>query len=74
MLTKDDAGFYSLRYQDLFAPIIRAIQELSEIADKRNNTITDEMSEIQSENKSLRDENASIRRRLDVLEGQLQKK
>jgi hypothetical protein len=62
MLNKDDKGYYSLRYNDFFAPIVRAIQELATTA--KNNT---------TEINSLRSENESLKKRLDAIEAKLAK-
>jgi hypothetical protein len=53
----DDEGTYSLRYNDLFAPMVKAIQELSgkHLAES-------------SENENLREENKKLTERLDKLE------
>ena len=62
MLNKDDNGYYSLRYNDFFAPIVRAIQELATTA--KNNT---------TEINTLRSENESLKKRLDAIEARLAK-
>ncbi len=44
MLTVDNEGFYSLRYNDLLAPMIKAIQELNEKNDNLE-TLNERLSE-----------------------------
>ena len=39
IITKDDAGMYSVRYNDLFAPMVKAIQEQQAIIQKLTNRI-----------------------------------
>ena len=62
MLNKDDNGYYSLRYNDFFAPIVRAIQELA--SSVKNNT---------TEINTLKSENESLKKRLDAIEARLGK-
>jgi hypothetical protein len=50
MLTIDDKGFYELRYNDLFAPVVKAIQELKTENDA-----------LKSENDSMKKELSSLR-------------
>lgn len=49
MLTKDDNGYYSLRYNDFIAPIIKSIQEISATTD----STTERIKKLENENKSL---------------------
>ena len=50
MLTKDSDGYYSLRYNDFIAPVVKSLQEIS--------TTTDDMSEriqkLEKENNELK--------------------
>jgi hypothetical protein len=49
MLTIDDKGFYELRYNDLFAPVVKAIQELKSENDalrSENNMMKKELSSL----------------------------
>jgi trimeric autotransporter adhesin len=41
MITVDDHGMYHLRYNDLLAPMVKAIQELKQENDKKNQTIVE---------------------------------
>jgi hypothetical protein len=54
----------SLRYNDLFSPIIRAIQELSQKSDEDKKTIED----LRKENQILKDQYSDIVTRLEKLE------
>lgn len=54
MLTIDESGYYHLRYNDLLAPMIKAIQELkseNEVLKEKNNKL---MTELKSENEALK--------------------
>jgi hypothetical protein len=62
MLTKTDAGYLELRYNDFIAPIVRAIQEVS-------STLRTHTTEIEQ----LRSENQILRSRLDAIEARLSK-
>jgi predicted RNase H-like nuclease (RuvC/YqgF family) len=50
MLTIDDKGFYELRYNDLFAPVVKAIQELK----SENDALKGENASMKKELSSLR--------------------
>jgi hypothetical protein len=50
MLTIDDKGFYELRYNDLLAPMVKAIQELK----SENDTLKGENASMKKELSSLR--------------------
>jgi len=39
MITKDDAGFYSVRYNDLIAPMVKAIQQQQVQIDEQKKTM-----------------------------------
>jgi len=52
MLTVTDEGMYELRYNDLIAPMIKAIQELKEKSDVKDN----EIANLKEENRQLRSE------------------
>jgi hypothetical protein len=56
MLTIDDEGKYELRYNDLFAPMVKAIQELNDENDKAVN----ENAELKSEIKELKSQLTNI--------------
>jgi len=64
MLTQDGNGYYELRYNDFFAIIVRAIQELG----ARGTTLADENTALTERVSSLEAENATLRARLDRLE------
>jgi hypothetical protein len=57
IVSVDDEGTYSLRYNDLISPMVKAIQELS------GKLLTES-----SENENLREENKKLADRLDKLE------
>jgi cell division protein FtsB len=57
MLSRDDKGYYSLRYNDLLAPIVKAIQELSGSG-----------KEARAEIKALQADNDQLKARIDRLE------
>lgn len=57
IVSVDDEGTYSLRYNDLIAPMVKAIQELSE-----------KLRAEQSEKEKLKEENKELSERLDKLE------
>jgi len=54
MLTVTDEGMYELRYNDLIAPIIKAIQELKQQKDT-------EITKLKEENQQLRYEIQSVK-------------
>ncbi len=60
MLTKTDKGYLELRYNDFFAPIVKAIQELSTMNRTSDNKI-----------KALESENRILKSRLDAIEQKL---
>lgn len=60
MLTQDHNGYYELRYNDLFAIIVRAIQDIGSQRHALNERI-----------QSLENENAELRARLDAIEARL---
>lgn len=47
MVTVDDTGIKSIRYNDFFAPIVRSIQELSNSVNTLTTTIEKQNTEIQ---------------------------
>lgn len=53
LLTKDDNGLYSVRYNDLIAPVVKAIQEQS-----------DEINRLKEENKNLKERLIAIEKAL----------
>ncbi len=56
MITIDDKGYYELRYNDLLAPIVKAIQELKAENDslkKINNNLTNELTSLRTSISSL---------------------
>lgn len=67
IITKDDAGYLSLRYNDFFAPVIRAIQELAEKSDATEKAIE----ALRAENASLKEQNALFESRLQKLEREM---
>lgn len=73
ILTIDDNGYYHLRYNDLFAPIIKAIQELKEENNSLKLLSEKQLTDLKSENDALRIENETFKERLANLE-ELQEK
>jgi hypothetical protein len=67
MLTIDNAGKYELRYNDLLAPMVKAIQELRTENENKSDEITKLQAEIEQINK-LKEEVASIKKTLDELQ------
>jgi FtsZ-binding cell division protein ZapB len=59
-LTKTDAGYLELRYNDFIAYIVKAVQELS----TKNDT-------LERENQSLHEKNIELEKRLDAIESHL---
>jgi hypothetical protein len=64
MLTITDKGMYELRYNDLLAPMIKAIQELN----NNNKELTAKSEELRAENKELKTKNQELAERLSTLE------
>ena len=64
MLTVTDEGMYELRYNDLIAPMIKAIQELMEKSDAKDN----EIANLKEENQQLRYEIQSVKSLSDEVE------
>jgi hypothetical protein len=76
LLTKSDAGYLELRYNDFIAMLVRAVQEISGSIDTltaRSDVHDTAISELQMSNKKLQSENAALMQRLDAIEKQLQK-
>ena len=67
MLTKTDAGFLELRYNDFIAPIVRAIQEVSTTLRAHDDKLKIHDTELEQ----LKSENQILRSRLDVIEARL---
>lgn len=63
MLTKDDSGKYELRYNDLIAPIIKAIQELKNQNDELNN----KYERLLSFNKQLAEKNETLAKEINSI-------
>lgn len=64
IISKDDNGFYGVRYNDLFSPIVKAVQEQQQMIEVQSKTI-----EIQNEKiKQLETANQEILKRLEKLE------
>ena len=61
MLTTDSKGYFELRYNDLLAPMIKAIQELKNEKDL-------EIAELKSMNKSLAGENQKLISKISLME------
>jgi hypothetical protein len=57
IITKDDAGMLSVRYNDLFAPLVKAVQELKA-----------ENESLKKENADAKAANAAILKRIEKLE------
>jgi serine phosphatase RsbU (regulator of sigma subunit) len=57
MITKTDEGMYELRYNDLLAPMVKAIQELNEVNEK-----------LKSQNEKLQVKNENLEERLTKYE------
>lgn len=51
MITKDDQGMYSVRYNDLFAPLIKSVQELS----SENKRLMNEIHSLEIRLKNIED-------------------
>jgi len=62
IIHKDDKGFYSVRYNDLMAPLIKAMQEQQAMIEK-----------LQTENSQLKSDNKTFESRLLTIEAMLQK-
>ena len=46
MITKDDKGMYSVRYNDLIAPMVKAIQEQQMQIDEQKKLIDEQQKKI----------------------------
>lgn len=57
MISKDDKGYYGMRYNDLLAPMVKAIQELNE-------TITEQ----KKANDEFKNQNKLLKERIEKLE------
>jgi hypothetical protein len=68
MLTVTDEGMYELRYNDLIAPMIKAIQELKEQNDQLKNEKDTEIAKLKEENLQLRNEIQSVKSLSDEVE------
>jgi trimeric autotransporter adhesin len=67
MITKDDNGMYSVRYNDLFAPMIKAIQEQqTEISSQK-----DRVNKLEIENQQLKAHQKDLETRLRAIEQKL---
>jgi DNA repair exonuclease SbcCD ATPase subunit len=67
MLTITDEGMYELRYNDLIAPMIKAIQELKEKSDEKDI----EIAKLKGENEKLISELNNKETRISSVESQL---
>jgi len=67
MLTITDEGMYELRYNDLVAPMIKAIQELKEKSDAKDN----EIANLKVQNEKLMSELNNKETRISSIESQL---
>jgi trimeric autotransporter adhesin len=66
-LVQDDESkdhFLGIRYQDFFAPIVKAIQEINAKGERQ----AIEIRELRASNKALQASNAAMERRLEALE------
>ncbi len=72
LLTIDDNGYYSLRYNDLIAPMIKAIQELKAAKDEEIAKLRKENDDLKSNSElqiaELKSENKLIKEKLNSLE------
>jgi len=63
MIAKDDQGMYSVRYNDLMAPMVKAIQEQQKMIDSLKNSnqeFLQKMQAIQKENATLKATNQQL--------------
>jgi hypothetical protein len=69
IISKDDAGMYGVRYNDLMAPMVKAIQEQQELIEEQQEVVENSVS--QEEFEQLRAENQELRNMLSqILENQ----
>jgi hypothetical protein len=70
MITKDDAGMYSIRYNDLFAPMVKAIQEQQAIIEEdrvKLNTFESKIRILEENKKQLEDRLKAIEEKKKLL-------
>lgn len=67
MLNIDSEGRYELRYNDLFAPVIKAIKELKAEKDELKNEKDSEISKLSSEISALKNEMNIIKQAMEVI-------
>ena len=67
IITKDDEGMYGVRYNDLMAPMVKAIQEL----DKENEELRMKNEELKAEIKELKTESKDLNNKFSGLESML---
>jgi len=60
MLTIDEKGYYELRYNDLFAPMVKALQELSKGLQREKEEKDFEIAKLESANEELKKEVAAL--------------
>jgi len=60
IISKDDAGMYSVRYNDLLAPMVKAIQEMNEMNKAQQKMIE----EMKKENQNLKSDIEKIKTQL----------
>ncbi len=71
LISKDDQGYLSLRYNDFIPVLTKAIQELSASLDILKKEYMSQVELLKKENETLRSQNQDILRRLEILENRL---
>ena len=56
MISKDDKGMYSIRYNDLFAPMVRALQEQQEVIE-----------DVKAKNRQMEEVNSQMKETIDQM-------
>jgi hypothetical protein len=70
IISKDDEGMYGVRYNDLMAPMVKAIQEQQELIE--NSVSQEEFEELRADNEGLRNELAEIKELLSRFDSDLE--
>ena len=71
-VTKDEEGYLSIRYEDMFYAVINAIKELDKKITKIVQNITDINSILQNQNKTIAEQQKTIEELRSKLQAQSQ--